>query len=359
MKVKKYRAGTMPEAMKQIRTDLGGDAIILNTREVEKGGFLGFFSKKYLEVVAAVDPDALSEPAEEVSRPVEKLSEEKLAADIRRLENDIQHLKNAAYPGPLDNVHDWLKEHEVDKSLAEGLMQPLVKQWYTSDESLTEKEIYESLKNLLKRQLEENAVPSAVYDKKYLLFAGPTGVGKTTTLAKIAARARLEDHKRIAFITADTYRIAAVDQLKAYADILNVPIDVAYTKEDFLKAKKTFSDYDLVLVDTAGRNFRESSFIEELKTLIPFDEDMQTWLVLSMTAKYKDMRAIYRKFTGLAPKRCVLTKIDETVTYGALVNFWMKDGMVPAYLTNGQNVPDDLLPATPECVAGMLTGINP
>ncbi|HET7658051.1 MAG TPA: flagellar biosynthesis protein FlhF, partial [Bacillales bacterium] len=195
-------------------------------------------------------------------------------------------------------------------------------------------------------------------DKKYLLLAGPTGVGKTTTLAKLAAKAKLEDHKEIAFITADTYRIAAVDQLKAYADILKVPIEVAYSKEDFLKAEKTFSDCDLVFVDTAGRNFREPSYIDEMKKLIPFHDEMETWLVLSMTHKYSDLRAVYQSFAELGPSRSILTKMDETRSYGAAFNFWVKDNLAPAYLTNGQNVPDDLIPVSSERIAAMLSGVE-
>lgn len=351
MKVKKYLAPSMPEAMKKIRNDLGADAIILNTKEVNKGGIFGLFSKKHLEVTAAVDPDP----------PVSLASGNggesgKVIADLRRLENEIKRLKSSSYPGPLGDVWDLLQKHGVDAGLIEKLMKPLLKEWYTNNEVLSEEEVFQSLYDLLVYQLKQKEANISVYDKKTLVFIGPTGVGKTTTLAKIAAKAKLEDDKSVAFITADTYRIAAVDQLKTYADILNVPIEVAYTKEDFHKAKKAFADHDLVLVDTAGRNFREPSTIDELTQLIPFEDDTKIWLVFSMTSKYRDMKAIFRQFASISADACVLTKIDETRDYGSAANLWLKDGLVPAFFTNGQTVPDDLIQSTPRRMAEMLTG---
>ncbi|HEX7065309.1 MAG TPA: flagellar biosynthesis protein FlhF [Bacillales bacterium] len=367
MKVKKFTAPSMPEAMKQIRSDLGKEAIILNSKEVERGGFFGFFTKKYLEVIAAVDPDVVStasapSPAS-TSSPVGNESGESWKSETNSfidLHDDIirKVRVKSDYPGPLADVRDRLDAQEVEDRLTERLMKPLMRAWYKSDESLGKERVYQSLYETLTHHLMEKAKEPFAYEKKYLLLAGPTGVGKTTTLAKIAAKAQLEDQKEIAFITADTYRIAAVDQLKSYADILNVPIEIAYSKADFLAAKEKFADRDLVLVDTAGRNFREESYIEELKQLIPFGADTETWLVLSMTSKYQDMLAIFQKFAALSPDRFVLTKFDETQSYGAAVNFWLRSGIAPAFLTNGQNVPDDLIRATPERIAGMLSGVE-
>ncbi|HEU5140245.1 MAG TPA: flagellar biosynthesis protein FlhF [Bacillales bacterium] len=366
MKVKKFTAPSMPEAMKQIRHDLGEEAVILNSKEVETGGFLGFFAKKQLEVIAAVDPEAVPvkapSPVSTSFAPVSKREENHWlneSDDLIGLRNDIRRMKvGRDYPGPLADVRDRLDAQEVEEQLTEGIMKPLVREWYKSDESMEKERVFQSLHETLNHRLLEKAEKPFDYEKQYLLLAGPTGVGKTTTLAKIAAKAQLEDQKEIAFITADTYRIAAVDQLKAYADILSVPLEVAYTKEDFLKAKEKFADRDLVLVDSAGRNFREGSYIEELKRLIPFGSDMETWLVLSLTSKYQDMLAIFQKFAGLSPDRCVLTKVDETQSYGAVLNFWLRNGIPPAFLTNGQNVPDDLIRATPERIAGMLSGVK-
>ncbi|HET7656928.1 MAG TPA: flagellar biosynthesis protein FlhF, partial [Bacillales bacterium] len=233
MKVKKYKAPSMPEAMKLIRRDLGGDAIILNTREVESGGFLGFFARKHLEVVAAVDPDTISQhqqvpapdlvktinsnpahkpnPDQEVIKNMKPPSESltTLSSNTRSVEMEIRQINGSTYPGPLQKAYDSLQRQEIEAELIEDLMRPLLKEWYTHDETLDENEVFQVLRESIQKQLEAKETIPFGGDKKYLLLAGPTGVGKTTTLAKLAAKAKLEDHKEIAFITADTYRIAA------------------------------------------------------------------------------------------------------------------------------------------------------
>ncbi|HET7522164.1 MAG TPA: flagellar biosynthesis protein FlhF [Bacillales bacterium] len=363
MKIKKYTAPTMPEAMQQIRRDLGTDAVILNSREVQKGGIFGFFSKKHLEVIAAIDPGSASSHVSgtETSSPGNGISAPREAGipDLSRLQGDLRRLRISAYPEPLAEFHDLLREQEVEEGLSEKLMKPLLKAWYESDESLDLHTVRESFFTFIAGKLAEKQVrESDFFEKKYLLLVGPTGVGKTTTLAKLAAKAKLEERKSVAFITADTYRIAAVEQLKTYADILNVPIEIVYTPEDFRKAKASFSDRDLVLVDSAGRNYRQASYVDELKQLIPFEGDMETWLVLSLTSRYDDMKEILGRFSEFSIDRCVLTKLDESRTCGAAVNLWLNDGLIPAFFTNGQNVPDDLLAADHKSLARWVTEVR-
>ncbi|HET7629076.1 MAG TPA: flagellar biosynthesis protein FlhF [Bacillales bacterium] len=359
MKIKKFTAPTMPEAMKLIRKSLGTDAIILHSKEVDKGGFFGFFAKKHLEVIAAVDPDGQpNEPRSKQPQPIANGTAFSERFDLEWLEGELRQLKAPQYPGPLAQIHDFLVDHEIEPKYTDSFMQDLLKTWYRQEEAMKKPELYRKLHELLVERLEQNEGLPFRYEKKYLVFAGPTGVGKTTSLAKIAAKAKIDEGKSIAFITADTYRIAAVDQLKAYADILNVPIEVAYTKEDFRKAKKMFADRDLVLIDTAGRNYKQSTYIDELKSLISFGADTETWLVLAATAKYNDMRSIVNKFRSLPPDRLVFTKTDETTRYGTLVNLSLSERLQPEFITNGQNVPDDLVKATPRRIAGMVTGVE-
>lgn len=366
MRVKKYTASTMPEAMEKIRRDLGEDAVILHSREINKGGFLGFFTKKSLEVTAASDPESVSssprlsraDQSELSVANAQTKSQEAwpgIADEFQRLQGDVTRLKASAYSGPLSVLHERLRDQEVEAVLSEQLMKPLLKAWYESNESLDTEALRQSLRRQLTEHLADKVPAPGADRKKYLLFVSPTGVGKTTTLAKIAAKAKLNEGKRIALITVDTYRIAAIEQLRAYADILDVPLEVVYSNEDFKQVKETFVDRDLVLIDSAGRNYRESSYIKELKTLLSAT-DTETWLVLSLASKDRDMQAIYRQFASLPVKRCVLTKVDETRTYGSAVNFWLTGGIVPVYFTNGQNVPDDLIPADPQWLANKLVG---
>jgi flagellar biosynthesis protein FlhF len=196
------------------------------------------------------------------------------------------------------------------------------------------------------------------FSKKYINVVGPTGVGKTTTLAKIAAQAVLKYGKKVAFITTDTYRIAAIDQLKTYAKILNVPLEVTYTIDDFVKAKERFSHFDLILIDTAGRNFRNKQYVEDLKSVIGFDEDLETILVLALTSKYSDMLDIFEQFSSIKINKLIFTKVDETSKYGTIVNLILKNKIGVAYLTNGQNVPDDIFEASPESIANTVFGVK-
>src|SRR5699024_10910696 len=152
-----------------------------------------------------------------------------------------------------------------------------------------------ALENLLDNKL-ENAIGGTFDDhKQFIQFVGPTGVGKTTTLAKVAAKTILEQKKEDAFITMDTYRIAAIDQLKTYARILDVTIEVAYSLEDYKQALQKFQQYDYIFVDTAGRNFRNLQYIQELKKMLTIDERrVETVLTLALTAKAQDISDIYR-----------------------------------------------------------------
>ncbi|WJV32420.1 hypothetical protein QTG56_23345 (plasmid) [Rossellomorea sp. AcN35-11] len=170
-------------------------------------------------------------------------------------------------------------------------------------------------------------------------------------MAKIAALSKMEHKKKVALITADTYRISAVEQLKAYAKILSLPMETIYSVEDFKKAKEQFKDFDLVLVDTAGRNYRDAKYIEDLKNVIDFNEEVENLLVLSLTSKYKDMKEIYNQFSTTSINQLIFTKADETGNYGSMINLLMETQKGVAYLTNGQEVPDDIIEASPRTIA--------
>jgi flagellar biosynthesis protein FlhF len=192
--------------------------------------------------------------------------------------------------------------------------------------------------------------------KKYVNVIGPTGVGKTTTLAKIAADCILKHQKKVAFITTDTYRIAAIEQLKTYAQILNIPIEVCYSLKDFHAAAKKFASYDVVLIDTAGRNFRNKQYVDDLVNVLDFGMDLETYLVFALTSKQKDMEDIFRQFSTIKIDKFIFTKADETSVYGSMINLTDKFNIGVAYITTGQNVPDDFLIASPEAITNVLIG---
>ncbi|UUZ97287.1 AAA family ATPase [Paenibacillus sp. P25] len=173
-------------------------------------------------------------------------------------------------------------------------------------------------------------------------FVGPTGVGKTTTIAKLAAEQVLKHQRKVGFITSDTYRIAAVEQLKTYATILNVPLEVVFSPLDLGKAFEQLKDRDLIFMDTAGRNFRNEMYVSELNALLQSRGQSETFLVLSLTTKYKDMKAITDNFSKFKLDKVLFTKMDETDSYGAIVNLIREYGIQTSYIADGQSVPDDI-----------------
>lgn len=191
---------------------------------------------------------------------------------------------------------------------------------------------------------------------KFVAFVGPTGVGKTTTIAKLAAQFKLRNKCKVAMITIDTYRIAAVDQLRAYADILNVPLQVVMTPQEMTAAVQRMRDVDLVLIDTAGRSQRNKHRLRELQAFLDAardaageravrDEDaspLETYLVLSCTTRPDQMVEVAREFAFLGLDRVVFTKLDEAVGLGVILNVAKKLDLQLSYLTTGQEVPDDI-----------------
>lgn len=372
MKVKKYVANTMPEAMEKIRADFGSDAVILNSKEIKRGGFLGLFKKGKIEVIAAYDPEPRA-PSDRKPANKSKLKptfNKQLNNQEPTVQEDvlmeIKHMKklmeqqasstNNYFPPDYEVVFNYLLDQEVNVDLAKQIITSVVERHKDSDIQSTGKLIVQDTENEIKKRLAEVSFEGITYDSQIVQFIGPTGVGKTTTLAKIAAFSMLKDKKTVAFITADTYRIAAIEQLKTYAQILNVPIEVAYTSKDFEQAIEKFSTYDLILVDHAGRNFREKNYVDELRDSLKIRYPIETYLVLSLSAKPKDITEIYDQFDDIPIKQVIFTKIDETTQYGSLLNIALDKEIGIAYLTDGQDVPEDLVNPNPEKIKDLVMG---
>lgn len=194
---------------------------------------------------------------------------------------------------------------------------------------------------------------------KVVFFIGPTGVGKTTTIAKIASKVKVDQGKKIAFLTADTYRIAAAEQLRTYANILDTPLTIVYSPEEMNAAIERVKAYDLVLVDTAGFSHRNDAQREDTKRLIESLDpqyEREIYLVLSATTKYKDLLEIADIYHEVAEYKLIFTKLDETTTYGNLLNVKLYSGADISYITNGQNVPDDIEVLNTQRIVKQLLG---
>lgn len=375
MKVKKYTAPSMNEAMKKVRAELGEDAVILNSKVSYTGGFIGLFKKKMIQVIAAIDPEVENEKLEisrvktkQASTGVIQPALEKEQHDSNRLvETELKELKQMIssmnsrnhfekFSDDVKEVLLHLKKQDVSDATLFQLGDAMEEKIKSESVQTVNKDewAYKEVKRFFYQFLKEITFGGISYNRKYINVIGPTGVGKTTTLAKMAAGAVIEKRMKIAFITTDTYRIAAIEQLKTYAGLLNVPVEVVYKMEDFKKAIEKFVDYDHVFIDTAGRNFRERKYVEDLQKIIDFDHHMETYLVLSLTSKERDMREIISQFSSIDIDRFIFTKSDETSSYGSMINLMSEAKIGAAYVTNGQDVPEDITEVKEDEIVSML-----
>ena len=193
---------------------------------------------------------------------------------------------------------------------------------------------------------------------KIIFFVGNTGVGKTTTVAKLASKSKIEDKLKVALFSVDTYRIAAIEQLKTYANIINAPMEVIYTPEDMEKYIEKYNDYDYIFVDTAGRSHKDAEQKKDLQAIIASvgDNEKDVYLVVSATVKYNDLVSIAKTYEDIHDVKLIFTKLDETTGIGSILNLKMELNKDLSYVTWGQNVPDDIGVLNPQVIAKKLLG---
>lgn len=446
MRVKQYVVETMPEAMLQIRKDLGSDAVILSTKEIKVGGVMGMFRKKRIEVVAAVDKEEnkqTTKPVQNQFTPVPRafvpeayrqtarsfvaasdesattntadqsvqdqsaaapsvfesrnigsdidsssgssstdhkprpqgadfsgsttgpkptgsdLQQDKLMTELQDLKQMVTRLSKqgtSADPVPeeLQPIRERLTEQDVWPEVWESWFDSIQAKW--SEDGLKEQDVEQAVKlevmHFLEQRIEEGILPTT----RIVYVAGPTGVGKTTTIAKLAAEQMFKKQRKVGFITSDTYRISAVEQLRTYASILNVPLEVVQSPGDTQRAISRLENCDLIFMDTAGRNYRNELLVSELQSLLAPVENSETFLVMSMTSKSADMVQITEHFSKYGLDKVIFTKMDETGSCGPLFNLLHRFPLKLAYVANGQNVPDDLLKPDADSLSKQLLG---
>lgn len=505
MQIKSFKAPTLKEAMANVKSELGVDAVILHTNKIKKGGILGFHAKEIVEVIAAVEdepvvkeqkpamdtgaaseavlqaaaaarasrnsapepepqpiqtqptgnftprnmvsqyqtagtieaishamaqntpsptfgevlasvnkaqeqagqpvvneqaasvapavdmnpdveqPVVKEEPAEPVSEVEEKLvsaesdveqltpekevetaSEDATDLDVKEqeildLQNQLEEMKsmlvemsrNKDEAGGIPNLQRAMEAQGISQHVLEDMISKL-----NGTEILAPQNSIKALKALEKyvRKAIRIANGITLYSDKPKIVAliGPTGVGKTTTLAKIAAKFVLEEGAKVALITADTYRISAVEQLKTYSDILGLPLEIVYNPQALQEAIEKHRDKQLILLDTAGRSQYNAYQMKELSELLNIDADIEKHLVMSATTKTSDGLELLDNFSLCKPDRVIFTKVDETKTHGIILNILHRRKAALSYLTNGQSVPDDIEPASIEKLAELL-----
>ncbi len=373
--------------MNQVKDELGKDAVIIHTRRVKKGGFLGFFTKEVVEIMAAIEDIQESVPKKinkvtkaENERKQEEISDQQAyvskqtSINAYKIQNSlhntnvIENLPEKNVEKPIlqkvidDNLQnkinkislfDILVENDVQpkvaKAIVTGIENEAVKLDKDSPEALDVVADYFS-----KRVKPAIPVKEGIEQTKVVALIGATGVGKTTTIAKIAANFVLSKGCSVALITADTYRISAVEQLKTYSDIIGVPLEIVYSAAELRQAIEKHMDKQLVLIDTAGRSQHNSEQLDELESLLTAYDNMEKHLVISSTTKYKDAVDIIQQFSQCAPDRILFTKVDETRSNGTVVSILHEFPLRLSYLTTGQSVPDDIIIADSRKLAELV-----
>ena len=388
MIVKKYKADTETAAILAAKEDLGPEAVVLNVKTMKQRGFARFFKHDYVEITAALEekefeqkvssrrPAVNAAATKEIKPAADKMSGIDYRVDDSRYtetgkntieqkldsldktpgnaeEKDVEQKEtsdNTAKPQnnnfkPLKLIYNKLMENEMDEKYANAIINDI-------NASLKKESNIDSiLAAVYQKIILKLGEPDGIETderKKIIFFIGPTGVGKTTTIAKLASDFKLNKGKSVAMVTADTYRIAAVEQLNTYAGILDVPVSVAYSPSEICGCLNEFSGYDVIFVDTAGRSHKNEEQKDELIELINnvknggYDADIETFLVLSVTTKYKDLINIADTYKEIDDYRLLFTKLDETVTLGNIINLKCYTGAPLSYTTSGQNVPDDI-----------------
>lgn len=311
---------------------------------------------------AAANESAIEQKLNELQKMMEKQIQEKEDV-VKKSEEEIkktsqepkQEGRCAVY---IRLVKEQLINNEVDPKYAEQILDEIksgISEESTVDNVLSSvyQKIVLKIGQLKTISLEENS-------PKFIFFIGPTGVGKTTTIAKIASDLKLKKKASVAVVTSDTYRIAAVDQLRTYANILGIPLKVVYAPEEIGSVRDEFVNYDVVLIDTAGRSHHSEEQREDISSLLAMipENERDVYLVLSVTTKYKDLIKITELYNEISKYNLIFTKMDETECIGNILNIHMLTGAPLSYTTYGQNVPDDIGSLDAQEIAKKVLGGN-
>jgi flagellar biosynthesis protein FlhF len=380
MKLKTFRASTMHEALKMVRRELGPDAAVLQTREV-RPRWLGWLpGPRQIEVTASQGVNVPSRlPAKKCAKPIAKTIEPPPARQVARvvedskLSNRVQGQLNTLQSMVQDlcrrskcTANEWPTEYFqlftelLDAELSEETARELVENVRNDPQAamITDPML---LRARVASMIESDirvAGPIMVTPGRCRLAAlvGPTGVGKTTTIAKLAANFRLKEKRRVGLITVDTYRIAAVEQLRTYADIIDLPMHVVSTPREMRETVQRMSHLDLILLDTAGRSPKDEVRIQELKAFLGEAGADEVHLVLSSVTGAQTLEKTAARFAAVGATSLILTKLDEANGLGNLLPLVRSSGLPLSYLTDGQNVPDDIQTADARRLAQMILG---
>lgn len=376
--VKTFRARDARSALAAVKAALGPDAVILSTQEVNSG----LFRRAEIEVTAALDPTASTptpRPAPEstpsrhgtarygVATPLPTpppapestaIAEELIAlrSAVESVRSQLKQQQAAQgpadaprFPAPVMRLYEHLVGRGLDERLAEDLLRLAAGVHGTQPHAL-----WRSVRDLLTERLIPSRAPWMPGPRRVIALIGPTGVGKTTTLAKIAARALMESRLKVALVTVDTYRIGAAEQVARYGSMMNVPTRVAHTEAELGRALEFSRQADLVLIDTAGRSKPED--IARQAAMLKSVPDVDLYLCLSAATGARELAAAAARYAPLKPTRLIFTKLDEADGPAAIISALGPVGRPIACITDGQRVPEDIHALTAGELVDLVAG---
>ncbi len=380
MATKTYRANSIREAIGKIKAELGAEAMILSTKKIPKGpqnpyGKDAFeitaASKKEMsqEDMMATDESFTSLAAWRDLKTHREVSQSDENSDWTGVQSELSEIKNMLMLSSQGTgLSDLLQLPPVCLNLYSRLLRCGISErhvWSMVRDAgaldlqkgdSSERMMQQIMKSMLTSIRTCNPFATTENGPRVTAFVGPTGVGKTTTIAKLSAVLHLRHKKTVGIISVDSYRIGAVEQLKTYASIMGLPCLPAFSKEDLEKALQKMKQKDVILIDTAGQSHRDIARLKELSDLLPETLSIDTHLVLSATTKPGDMKEAAHNFSILRPKSYVFTKVDETDSCGGILDQVMDLSLPVSFITNGQKVPEDIITATPKRVLNTIFG---
>lgn len=406
MQIKKYLAETLKEASQKMKDELGDEAVVLSTRIIDSDPRFG--NKRMFEITAGLEeeyerieemkpkPQAAEKPEPARPKPIKPMAEKEpdFAEELKKLTEKIYAAKGKIQPaqgGKTAAAPSAKKEPAPLKKEAPQVKKEAKPQPPAERDMDLERELKEVVETLYFREVQKkiivtivdqmkkytgflhrtnmdsyvmssiaSMIPTGTFEvpksnqSKVIALVGPTGVGKTTCIAKLAIISKILHNLDVGLISIDTYRLGAIDQLKIFSEVSNIDLLVAYTPDEIPKLLQSFKKKDVVFIDTAGRSQNNLESLKKTRLFLDAANVTETFLVLNATAGSKNLIDVMEKYKVLNYGSLIFTKIDEAAAYGNILNAVTGYNVPVKFLTNGQTIPDDIIAADPDFIAKLV-----